>query len=149
MHGKLASLAEGAIATREVTLERLLLSMNVGVLLQVLGQRERLETQDADVLLDRRVRCDVATERESGCVGLVTAGDFAFVGSFHIVYVTCNSCNYVRCLVNFGYFKVSDEFINSKVARARNSLITWPTIIRPDNKFGYSLKYFNTNQSPK
>ena len=96
MHGQLASLAEGARAPSEVALERLLLRVDVGVLLKVLGQSERLEAQNAHVLLDRRVRCDVATERESGCVGLVATGDFAFVGSFHIVYVTCYCCNCVR-----------------------------------------------------
>ncbi len=55
VHGELAGLAEGARAPCEVTLERLLLRVYVGVLLQVLGQRECLETQDANVLLDRRV----------------------------------------------------------------------------------------------
>ena len=53
MHGKLASLAEGARATCEVALEGLLLGVDVGVFLQVLGQGERLEAEYADVLLNR------------------------------------------------------------------------------------------------
>ncbi len=55
VHGELASLAEGAVAPLEVALERFLLRMDVGVLLQILGQCERLEAQHADVLFDRRV----------------------------------------------------------------------------------------------
>ena len=44
VHGQLSSLAEGAIASIEVTLEWFLLSVNVGVFFQVLGKSERLET---------------------------------------------------------------------------------------------------------
>ncbi len=55
VHGELAGLTEGARAPCEVALERLLLRVYVGVLLQILGQCERLEAQNANVLLDRRV----------------------------------------------------------------------------------------------
>lgn len=53
MHGKLAGLAEGARAAREVALEWLLLRVDVGVLLEVLGKGKCLEAQDAHVLLYR------------------------------------------------------------------------------------------------
>ena len=57
--------------------------MDVRVLLQVLGESESLEAEDADVLLDRGVGCDVSPEGEAGSVGLVADGDFTFVWSFH------------------------------------------------------------------
>jgi len=85
VHGQLAGLAEGARAPFIITLERLLLRVDVGVLLQVLGQCEGLETEDADVLLDRGVRRDVPPEREPGSVTFVATGDFAFKGSFHLI----------------------------------------------------------------
>jgi hypothetical protein len=53
VHGKLAGLAEGARAAREVALEWLLLRVDVGVLLEVLGKGKCLEAQDAHVLLYR------------------------------------------------------------------------------------------------
>ncbi len=59
VHAELAGLAEGAVAPLEVALEGFLLGVDVGVLLQVLGQRERLEAEDADVLLDGLVGGDV------------------------------------------------------------------------------------------
>lgn len=83
MHGQFTSLAEGTRAPLIVTLERLLLCMDVRVLLQVLGQSKGLETEDADVLFDSRVRSDVSPEGEPRRVGLITAGHFTFVGSFH------------------------------------------------------------------
>jgi len=62
MHTELARLAESANAPIEIALERLLLRVDVGVLLQVLCKRERLEAQDADMLLDRTMRCNVSAE---------------------------------------------------------------------------------------
>lgn len=53
VHGELAGLAESARAASEVTLEGLLLGVDVGVLLQVLRQGERLKAEHADVLLNR------------------------------------------------------------------------------------------------
>ena len=53
VHGEFASLAEGSLATRMVTFERLLLSVNIGVLFQILCKSEGLETENADMLLDR------------------------------------------------------------------------------------------------
>lgn len=89
VHGQLAGLAEGSCAPFIITLKRLLLCVDVGVLLQVLGQCEGLEAQDADMLLDRGVRRDMSPERESGGVAFVAAGDFAFIWSFHyIVFVS-------------------------------------------------------------
>lgn len=55
------------------------------MLLQVLGQSERLEAEDADVLLDRGMGSDVSPEREPGGVGFVAPGDFAFEGSLHFL----------------------------------------------------------------
>ena len=60
VHGQLAGLAEGARAPLEVALERLLLSVNVGVLLKVLSKCEGLEAEDAHVLLDSGVGRNVS-----------------------------------------------------------------------------------------
>ena len=48
---QLACLSEGSVAAREVAGEWFLLSVSVGVLLQILGQGEGLEAQNAHVLL--------------------------------------------------------------------------------------------------
>ena len=53
VHRELASLAEGTLAARMVTFERLLLSVNIGVFLQVLCECEGLKAENTDVLLDR------------------------------------------------------------------------------------------------
>ena len=53
VHGELASLAEGSLAARIVTLERLLLSVNIHMLFQVLCKSEGLKAENTDVLLDR------------------------------------------------------------------------------------------------
>lgn len=53
VHGEFACLAEGPRAPFIIALERLLLRVDISVLFQVLSQREGLEAEDADVLLDR------------------------------------------------------------------------------------------------
>lgn len=53
VHRQFTCLSERSRAPLKVTLERLLLCVDVGVLLQVLRQCEGLEAEDADVLLDR------------------------------------------------------------------------------------------------
>lgn len=63
--------------------ERFLLSVDVDVLLQILRQCESFEAEDADVLLDRLVGCDVSSQRETRRVSLAAACQFAFVRSFH------------------------------------------------------------------
>lgn len=83
VHRKLASLAERPVTARKVALERLLTSMNVGVLLQVLRQRETLKTEYTYVLFYALVRSHVAPQREAGGVGLVAVGAFAEEWSFH------------------------------------------------------------------
>jgi len=83
VHGQLAGLTEGTVASIKVTLEGFLLGVDVCVLFQILGQCESFEAQHTDVLLDRRVGRDVSPQREAGGVGLVAARDFAFVWSFH------------------------------------------------------------------
>ena len=83
MHGELAGLAEGACASLKITLKRFLLSVDVGVLLEVLCQGESLEAEDANVLLDRRVGGDVSSEGEACGVGLVAALYFALIRSLH------------------------------------------------------------------
>ena len=83
VHGEFASLSEGAIATFKVTLERFLLSVNVGVLFEVLCQCEGLKAYDTNVLLPGRVRGDVSSKGEACGVGLSAARYFAFVRSLH------------------------------------------------------------------
>lgn len=51
VHRKLARLAELSVAVGEVTLKRLLASVDVGVFLQILGERKTFEAEDADMLL--------------------------------------------------------------------------------------------------
>ena len=68
MHGQVSCLAEGSRAALIVALERFLLRVDVGVLFQVLSQRERLEAEDAHVLLDCGVRSDVSPQREPSCI---------------------------------------------------------------------------------
>ena len=53
VHGEFTSLTEGSLATRMVAFERLLLSVNIGVFLQVLCESEGLEAEHTDVLLYR------------------------------------------------------------------------------------------------
>lgn len=53
VHRQFTGLSEGTIAPLKVTLERLLLRVDVGVLFQVLRQCERLEAEHADMLFDR------------------------------------------------------------------------------------------------
>lgn len=53
---ELASLSEGLGATLVGALERFLACVNVGVLLQVLAERELLVAYHADILLGRGVR---------------------------------------------------------------------------------------------
>ena len=86
VHGQLASLTEGAIAPFKVALERFLLRVDVGVLLQILRQGESLEAQDADMLLDGLMRGDVASQRKSGRVCLVTTRFFANVRFLHFTF---------------------------------------------------------------
>ena len=83
VHRQLAGLSEGTIASLKITLERFLLSVNVGVLLEVLCQGEGLKAYDTYVLLPGRVRSDMSSEGKACGVGLVTASYFAFVGSLH------------------------------------------------------------------
>ena len=83
VHGQLAGLTEGAIAPFEVALERFLLRVDVGVLLQILRQGKSLEAQDADMLLDGLMRGNVASQRKSGRVCLVTTRMFTNVRFLH------------------------------------------------------------------
>ncbi len=53
VHGELASLAEGPLASGMVTFERLLLCVDVCVLFQVLRKGEGLKAEHADVMLYR------------------------------------------------------------------------------------------------
>ena len=85
MHGQFAGLAEGPVAPLVIALERFLLRVDVRVLLQVLGQSKGLEAQHANVLLDRRVGCDVSPEGEPRGVGLIAARHVALVRSFHFM----------------------------------------------------------------
>ena len=79
-----ASLAESSLAALKVTLKRLLLSVDVHMLLQVLGQCECLETDQAHVLLDCRVRCYMSPKREPSSVGFGASLDLTSVWSFHL-----------------------------------------------------------------
>jgi hypothetical protein len=78
-------LAEGSVAAREIALEGLLASVDVGVLFQILGEGEALEADDTYVLLNLLVRCHVSSQGEPGGVGLATVGLGANIGSFHVV----------------------------------------------------------------
>ena len=62
VHGQFACLAEGPRAPFIIALKRLLLRVDIGVLFQVLGQREGLEAEDADVLLNRAMRRNMPPE---------------------------------------------------------------------------------------
>ena len=53
------------------------------MLLQVLGKSEGLETENTNMLFDRRMRSDVSPEREACSVGLIAARHFTFIGSLH------------------------------------------------------------------
>lgn len=53
------------------------------MLLQVLGKSEGLETENTNMLFDRRMRSDVSPEREACGVGLIAARHFTFIGSLH------------------------------------------------------------------
>lgn len=88
VHRQFSGLAEGTGAALVVALEWFLLCVDVRVLLQVLSEGERLEAQDADVLLYRGVGGDVSPKRETCGVGLVACCDFAFVWSFHYKWVS-------------------------------------------------------------
>ena len=105
VHRQFTSLAEGPVAPLMVALERFLLRVDVHVLLQVLSQGKGLEAQDADVLLDRGVGCDVSPEGEACCVGLIAARHFAFIRSFH-----------------FYAFSISD----SQLIILLKSMLSWP-----------------------
>lgn len=83
MHWEFTGLAEGSRAPFIVALERFLLRVDVRVFLQVLGQSKGLETEDTDVLFDRRMWSDVSPEREARSVGLITAWHLTFIWSFH------------------------------------------------------------------
>lgn len=52
VHRQFPCLSERPVTAVEITLERLLLSVDVCVLFQVLRQRERLEAKHTDMLLD-------------------------------------------------------------------------------------------------
>ena len=66
-------MTEGSHAAGMVAPERFLLSVDVDVLLQILRQCESFEAEDADVLLDRLVGCDVSSQRETSRVSLAAA----------------------------------------------------------------------------
>ena len=85
VHGKLPGLPKSSIAALEVAFKRFLLCMDVHVLFEVLGQGKSLEAEGANVLLDRRVRCDVSPEGEASGVRFVAASNLAFVWSFHFL----------------------------------------------------------------
>lgn len=66
-------------------LEGLLTGVDVGVLLQVLRQRELFKTYHAHKLLSWLVSGDVSSERESGCELFVAVSECAFVRSSHLI----------------------------------------------------------------
>ena len=82
VHGELASLSESSVAARIFTFEGLLLSVDVHVLLEILGQCERLKADYTNVLFDLGVGSDVSPQREARGVAFVTAGIFAGVWMF-------------------------------------------------------------------
>ena len=84
MHRQLARLAEAAVAAGVVALERLLASVDVGVLFEVLREREALEAEHADVLLDTLVARHVAPQGEARRVRFGASGSFAEERSLHL-----------------------------------------------------------------
>ena len=84
VHRKFSGLSEGTCTPLKITLERFLLSVNVGVLFEILCQGEGLEAQDTYVLLYGRVGGDVSSKGKARGVGLITALYFAFIGSLHL-----------------------------------------------------------------
>ena len=83
VHGELAGLSEGLVAAREVAQERLLTSVDVRVLLEVLSESEALEAEHAHVHLCLLMGRQVASQRETGRVGFVATWFFALKWSFH------------------------------------------------------------------
>ena len=83
VEGEFAGLTECPRAAFLRALERLLPGVDVGVLLQVLAQRELLVADHADELLCRGMCVDVSAEGEACGEGLIALRVVAFVWSSH------------------------------------------------------------------
>ena len=86
VHGELACLSEGSIASWAVAFEWFLLCVDVGVLLQVLCKSKGLEAEHTYMLFNHGVRRDVSSQREAGGVGLAATCHFTFIWSFHCTW---------------------------------------------------------------
>ena len=136
VHGELASLSEGTIASLKITLERFLLSVNVGVFFEILCQGKGLKAQDTYVLLDGRVRGDVSSKGKACSVGLVAACDFAFVGSLHRNCVDLHRFltlikYFIRHSQTWIVFKSMGHFLSDKRLSAQIILVFLPDYQTP------------------
>ena len=87
MHRELPSLAECTVTAWIVAFERLLLSVDIHVFLEVLGQGELFEAEHTDMVLGLLVRGDVASKREAGSIGLFAPSYLASKGSIKFLVV--------------------------------------------------------------
>lgn len=85
VHGQFACLSECLGASVVGALEGLLPRVDVGVLLQVLPQRELLKADHTNELFRRLMGNKMSSEWESGCEFLITVLECAWERSFHFI----------------------------------------------------------------